>query len=388
MTTTTTTEIRKKRSSTTAPLRNKRLAEWEVLANSPAIKEALKLLPANYDFEIPKTIWKILSLQAQTIVLQFPEGLLMYACIISDILHRFTGVEVINLAEVTYGACCVDDYNTKKVQGDLLIHYGHSCLIPVQETISVKILYVFVTIYFNPEHLIITLKKNFPPEKRISILGTVQFLSALSEVQEQCSSYYQQLMIPQVKPLSRGETLGCTAPSLSPESDLFIFLADGRFHMEAAMIRNPHIPAYRYDPYNKVMSLEKYDLPRMISIREQAIRKAKEARLFGVILGTLGHQGNPKILSRLKALLDKQGRRYVTFLMAEVQLPTLKKITRIDAWIQISCPRLSMDWGAESDRPLLNVYEAMVALEGAPWDGKSYPMDYYSNEKSVWSNYH
>eukprot|EP00981_Chlorochromonas_danica_P015871 scaffold14717_cov168-Ochromonas_danica.AAC.18 len=250
MTTTTTTEIRKKRSSTTAPLRNKRLAEWEVLANSPAIKEALKLLPANYDFEIPKTIWKILSLQAQTI-----------------------------------------------------------------------------------------------------------------------------LMIPQVKPLSRGETLGCTAPSLSPESDLFIFLADGRFHMEAAMIRNPHIPAYRYDPYNKVMSLEKYDLPRMISIREQAIRKAKEARLFGVILGTLGHQGNPKILSRLKALLDKQGRRYVTFLMAE-------------AWIQISCPRLSMDWGAESDRPLLNVYEAMVALEGAPWDGKSYPMDYYSNEKSVWSNYH
>lgn len=76
----------------------------------------------------------------------------------------------------------------------------------------------------------------------------------------------------------------------------------------------------------------------------QAIRKAKEARLFGVILGTLGHQGNPKILSRLKALLDKQGRRYVTFLMAEVQLPTLKKIPRIDVSDTYSIHSMCWNW--------------------------------------------
>lgn len=86
--------------------------------------------------------------------------------------------------------------------------------------------------------------------------------------------------------------------------------------------------------------------------------------------------------------MDAREKRYVIFLMAEIQLPTLRQISAIDAWIQISCPRLSVDWGAEFDKPLLNVYEAMVALEAAPWDGQSYPMDYYSNEKKPWSNYY
>lgn len=55
-----------------------------------------------------------------------------------------------------------------------------------------------------------------------------------------------------------GETLGCTSPIL-PESDALVFVADGRFHLEAAMIQNPTVPAYRYDPYGKVLSAEGYD---------------------------------------------------------------------------------------------------------------------------------
>lgn len=245
----------------------KRIAEWELIAMKPAVKEAMKALPANYEFEIPKTLWKILSIQGKLVVLQFPEGLLMFACIITDIIHRFTGAEVIILAEVTYGACCIDDYAALKVSADLLVHYGHSCLVPVSET-KVRTMYVFVGIHFNPTHLIESLKTNFPITSRIAILGTVQFLSALSEVQLQCANHFQALVIPQVKPLSRGETLGCTAPALPSDVDLLVFVADGRFHMEAAMIRNPTVPTYRYDPYSKVMSLEMYDQVRMLEIRQ------------------------------------------------------------------------------------------------------------------------
>ena len=38
--------------------------------------------------------------------------------------------------------------------------------------------------------------------------------------------------VPQSKPLSAGETLGCTAP-LIRNADCLIFVADGRFHLEA-----------------------------------------------------------------------------------------------------------------------------------------------------------
>lgn len=32
------------------------------------------------------------------------------------------------MGDVTYGACCVDDYTAMALGCDMLIHYGHSCL--------------------------------------------------------------------------------------------------------------------------------------------------------------------------------------------------------------------------------------------------------------------
>lgn len=56
-----------------------------------------------------------------------------------------------------------------------------------------------------------------------------------------------------------GEVLGCTAPVLTTHADAIVFVADGRFHLEAIMIANPTVPAYRYDPYSRQLIIEKYD---------------------------------------------------------------------------------------------------------------------------------
>ena len=32
------------------------------------------------------------------------------------------------MGDVTYGACCIDDYTALALGCDILIHYGHSCL--------------------------------------------------------------------------------------------------------------------------------------------------------------------------------------------------------------------------------------------------------------------
>jgi len=62
------------------------------------------------------------------VALQFPEGLLMFACIIADILESFCNVETLIMGDVTYGACCIDDYTAKALECDFMVHYGHSCL--------------------------------------------------------------------------------------------------------------------------------------------------------------------------------------------------------------------------------------------------------------------
>ena len=47
----------------------------------------------------------------------------------------------------------------------------------------------------------------------------------------------------------------------------------------------------------------------------------------------------------------------------------------VDAFVQVACPRLSIDWGYAFNKPLLTPYEAMVMLEkDTMGDEKVYPM--------------
>ena len=67
----------------------------------------------------------------------------MFATTISDILTQFcTGTETLILGDVVYGACCVDDYTARALGCDLLVHYAHSCLIPVSIE-KIATLYIF-----------------------------------------------------------------------------------------------------------------------------------------------------------------------------------------------------------------------------------------------------
>lgn len=119
--------------------------------------------------------------------------------------------------------------------------------------------------------------------------------------------------------------------------------------------------------------------------RRNAISLASKARRFGIILGTLGRQGSTKILEQLKGRVTGAGREYVVVLLSEIFPDKLKLFEDVDAWVQIACPRLSIDWGTAFNKPLLTPYELAVALGccSSQWkEGGVYPMDYYANESS------
>lgn len=68
------------------------------------------------------------------------------------------------MGDVTYGACCVDDYTAVALGCDMLVHYGHSCLVPIDQT-TIKTLYIFVEIGIDSSHLIETIRLNFPNDR-------------------------------------------------------------------------------------------------------------------------------------------------------------------------------------------------------------------------------
>lgn len=164
---------------------------------------------------------------------------------------------------------------------EMIVHYGHSCLIPVNQT-SIKTLYVFVEIAIDSEHLAASVRRNFPSSRdaftravlgaadtapgakvgieledeekksmastdtelptRLALVGTIQFVAAVQSLKENLEQALPPLedapdagddalakvrkgeigvwrgkydiTVPQVRPLSPGEILGCTAPKL------------------------------------------------------------------------------------------------------------------------------------------------------------------------------
>jgi 2-(3-amino-3-carboxypropyl)histidine synthase len=152
----------------TPKIKTRNIIPDEILHNSE-LNEAISILPSNYNFEIHKIIWRIRSDTAiERVSLQFPEGLLLYSCIISDIIQRFGGARVMILGDVTYGACCVDDFTAAKLGTNLLVHFGHSCLVPITASIikvsdqslfidqkSTILLHAILFIYYSTGHICI-----------------------------------------------------------------------------------------------------------------------------------------------------------------------------------------------------------------------------------------
>lgn len=404
-------------------------------------------LPSDYNFEIFKTLHRCTPNPQQPkktishVALQMPEGLLMYANVLGDLIKRFAPSvsHITVLGDVTYGACCIDDLAARAIEADLLIHYGHSCLVPLTATV-VPILYVFVEISLDVQHLVDSITHSLVTEQRrmgkplepqdghqdlslqlaveadahidrqapsLVLMGTIQFRPAVVRACQMLREKGYTCHVPQIKPLSSGEVLGCTSPSnLRDLSKLLIFVADGRFHLEAVMIANPSMEFWRYDPYGKCLTREVYNTTQMKSLRHKAIESARlNAHTFGIVLGTLGRQGNPAMLGRIKALLRKHKKETFILLLSELSPAKLALFTTVDAWVQVACPRLSIDWGHYFTKPVLSPYELEVCLGLTQWR-EIYPMDYYGRGEdadkkksrsgtntakaptTTWSNYH
>ena len=105
----------------------------------------------------------------------------MYSTLIADILSKFADVDCLILGDVTYGACCVDDLASKALECDFVVHYGHSCLVPIQELTVKNALYVFVEIDIDIDHLVSSIIFNYKVDqtKKVYLLGTIQFNKAL-----------------------------------------------------------------------------------------------------------------------------------------------------------------------------------------------------------------
>ena len=370
--------------------------DYKEMKEDKLLTLAISKLPNNYNFEIYKSLDKIKKIKNKkkskvSIALQFPDGLMCFSILISDILTTFGKCETIILGDITYGACCIDDIDCQFLDCDLLIHYCHSCLVPSTKCL-VEILYVFVEINIDINHLVKTIEYNFDNSNYLYLLSSIQFNSSLFLLKRKLieKGYDKnKLIIPQCKPRVQGEVLGCTSPILNKknENNYVIFICDGRFHMESVMIQNPLFKYYQYNPFNHRFTIEEYDYKLMKNIRYKQMEIFKNINYIGIIFGTLGRQGNPSILKRLCSLLNKNNKKYIIIMLNEITQNKIINYNKCECFIQLACPRLSIDWSDQFTKPMLTPYEIYLILDPKKYKNDIYEMNNYSNETGEWGHF-
>lgn len=67
----------------------------------------------------------------------------------------------------------------------------------------------------------------------------------------------------------------------------------------------------------------------------------------------------------MQVKLEQHGRDNIVVLLSEIFPQKLKQFgSAVGAWVQVACPRLSIDWGGAFYKPLLTPYECTAALKG------------------------
>jgi len=131
------------------------------------------------------------------------------------------------------------------------------------------------------------------------------------------------------------------------------------------------------------MTHEKFDHMALSKARQVAVDTLlipTDTQLtIGIILGTLGRQGNVNPVEHVFNRLEERGYRVFIVLMSEISPAKLNLFKGVDVWVQFACPRLSIDWGSAFRVPILTPFEAIWGSEsGVSRKYEGHPMDYYA----------
>ena len=92
---------------------------------------SIKELEEKYDFELEKIIKEIKNSNSKLVLLQFADGLKLYATTIVDYLNEKTNAEFLIWFESCFGACDTPVGLEKiKPKIDLIIQFGHNEVMP------------------------------------------------------------------------------------------------------------------------------------------------------------------------------------------------------------------------------------------------------------------
>lgn len=309
-----------------------------------------------------KIFEEIRSNKPRSVCISAPDGLMIYLEDISSRIKKEFNIDVFIMGDTCYGSCDSTNFEAKRIGAELAFNIGHTISFEKlgDRTIMID---AFDNIDFEP-----AIKKSIDALKKFKVIGMVtfsQYLHQIDLIKKKFEENGVQVIIGKGRgQLQDGQVFGCEfypAFYIKESVDAFVVLGNSNFHGIGVSLSSGK-PTFMIDPYAE----EIIDVKGVAEDREKkailSISKARYAEKFGLILGLKEGQFDTKKLLSVKRRLEERGKEVQLIAMREVTKERMSYFKSIDAFIQTSCPRVSID-GYTFNKPVLSSPQAEALLD-------------------------
>lgn len=339
-------------------------------------------------YELERVAGFVRELGCQRVALQFPDRLLGDAGVVAARLEESTKSKMFILGDTAYGSCCVDVLGAEQAGAQALVHFGPACLSPPARPLPTA----FV---LGQRSVALELcarafeAQNPDPTAPVVLLSEPACAHALEALATLLRPRYLDLLV-------SSPALPLPVGSLNPEPEFLerfgrrFPLAPGRCLEEYGAFYvggSEASPDPDLDPDLSRLLLgwapgrpfssccpdtgrtqdEGARAGRLRARRRYLIERARDARVVGLLVGTLGVARHREALAHLRNLTQVAGKRSYVLALGRPTPPKLANFPEVDVFVLLACPLGALaPWPSGSFfRPVLAPCELEAACNPA-----------------------
>lgn len=327
---------------------------------------------SGYSIDVEKAAKVVLKNGYKTVALQIPEGLKRNVWKIVEFLEKETQAKIIVIADPCFGACDLVNYELKNLDVDFVIQIGHTS-IPNVENFWIPTLFINAV---STKDASAVVEKSFPflEGKKIGVVTTAQHLHTLKVVENILKKHnFMPIVSDGDERISeKGQILGCNftaGTTIAERVDCFLFIGSGNFHPVGLLLSSKK-PVIAADPYTNVVKKQELEDLKDTILRQRygAIANSKNAKRFGILVGTKRGQQRIKLADKIKELLDSFNKKSLIITLDQFSPISLQGFGDIDCFVSTACPRIAIDDYLQYKIPILTPVELEIVLGKRKWE--------------------
>uniref|UniRef100_A0A8I3PZP9 2-(3-amino-3-carboxypropyl)histidine synthase subunit 2 n=2 Tax=Canis lupus familiaris TaxID=9615 RepID=A0A8I3PZP9_CANLF len=299
-------------------------------------------------YELERVAGFVRDLGCQQVALQFPDQLLGDAGAVAARLEGTTGSKMFILGDTAYGSCCVDVLGAEQAGAQALVHFGPACLSPPARPLPVA----FV-LGQRPVHLELCAKafeaENPDPKAPVVLLKALATLLRPRYLDLLVSSPALPLPAgscsPEPEPLERFGRRFPLAPGrcLEEYGAFYVGGSEASADLDPDLSRlllgwAPGQPFFTCCPDTGQTQDEGVRAGRLRARRHYLVERARDARVVGLLAGTLGVARHREALTHLRNLTRAAGKRSYVLALGRPTPPKLANFPEVDVFVLLACP--------------------------------------------------